>query len=212
MSVDEAAVHEARIEVVDFLVEVFWDVPELAFVERLLSEEVVLPTDPVNDGMDEGFGMLRAWRSENAGREPGAVHDELEAEYTTLFVGPRPPVLPHETYYREDTDFIGQGLAEVEASYAAAGWTPPEAYPEENDFVAVELAFLRHLVDAQSSGREEAFGYERVFLDEHLSRWVPAFVEDLRDEADPGLFVAAGLTLGGLVEFEDELLAQVVSG
>lgn len=209
---DESELHDARIEVVDFLVETFWDVPDRGFVERLLGDGVVLPSDPVNEPMDEGFAMLSRWRDANRGEPIEAVHDAIEREYTELFVGPRPPVLPHETYYREDTEFVGQGLAEVEASYAAAGWTPPEDYPEENDFVAVELAFLRHLIEGQRSGREETFGYERVFIDEHLSRWVDAFVEDLGEEADPGLFLAAGLILAGLVEFEDELLAQVVSG
>lgn len=212
MSVDEDQVHRARIELVDFLIEVFWDVPERPFVERLLGDEVLLPSDPVNAPMDEGFDQLRRWREAHAGDAVDDVRDALEREYTELFVGPRPPVLPHETFYREDTEFIGDGLAEVEASYAAAGWTPPEDYPEENDFIAVELAFLRYLIGAQRDGREETFGYERVFLDEHLTRWVDAFLADLREEADPGLFLAAGLVFAGLVEFEDELVAQVVSG
>ena len=209
---DEADLHAARVELVDFVIEVFWDVPDRAFVERLLGEAVVLPSDPVNAPMDEGFAMLRRWREANRGRPADEVREELKSEYTELFVGPRPPVLPHETYYRDDTDFIGEGLAKVEASYSAAGWSPPEEYPEENDFVAVELAFLRHLVDVQRQGREETFGYERVFLDEHLTEWVDPFLADLREEADPGLFLAAGLVFAGLVEFEDELIAQVVSG
>ena len=209
---NEEDVHAARTEIVDFLIEVFWDVPDRAFVERLLGDEVILPEDSVNEPMDEGFAMLRQWR--DAGREEPVdeVHERLEREYTSLFVGPRPPVLPHETYYRDDTDFIGKGLANVEASYSAAGWKPPEEYPEENDFIAVELAFLRHLIGVQAEGREETFGYERVFLDEHVTQWVDAFLEDLREEADPGLFLAAGLVFAGLVEFEDELVAQVVSG
>ncbi|QLG61396.1 TorD/DmsD family molecular chaperone [Halorarum salinum] len=209
---NEDEIHEARVEVVDFLIEAFWDVPGEGFVERLLGDGIVLPADPVNDPMDEGFEMLRRWRDAHRGEPVEEVHEALEREYTSLFVGPRPPVLPHETYYRDDTDFIGKGLAEVEASYSAAGWSPPEEYPEENDFVAVELAFLRHLVGVQRDEREESFGYERVFLDEHLTQWVDAFVADLREEADPGLFLAAGLILAGLVEFEDELVAQVVAG
>lgn len=204
--------HDARIELVDFLVEVFWDVPSEDFIERLRGDDISLPDEPVNDRMDEGFELLRAWREEVRDQPLEELSDDLESEYTNLFVGPRPPVLPHETYYRDGTEFIGEGLAEVEASYSAAGWAPPEEYPEENDFIAVELAFLRALIDWQAQGREEAFGYERVFLDEHLSTWVDPFVTDLREEAEPGLFLAAGLVFAGLVEFEDELVAQLVSG
>ena len=207
----DAAVYEARLELVDFVIDVFWDVPEEAFVERLLSGDIQLPEDSINDQLDEGFEMLEAWIDENADQSVSAVQDDLEREYTNLLVGPRPPVLPHETNYREDTEFIGEGLAEVEASYGAAGWTPPEdeEYPEEDDFVAVELAFLRWLVTKQREGLEETFGYERVFLDNHLMTWVDDAVADIHEETDEPLFLAAADILAGLVEFEDEIVAQM---
>jgi TorA maturation chaperone TorD len=207
---NDEAVYEARLELVDFLIEVFWDVPSETFVERLLSEEVMLPEDSVTERMDEGFAMLAAWREANRDRSVEEVQEELNTEYTDLFVGPRPPVLPHETYYREDTDFIGEGLADVEASYTGAGWAPPEEYPEENDFIAVELAFLRNLIERQRAGHEETFGFERVFIEEHLTEWVDAFLEDMEETADEGLFLAAALVFVGLVTFEEELVAQMV--
>ncbi|MBX0322209.1 molecular chaperone TorD family protein [Halomicroarcula sp. F13] len=206
---NETAVYEARIELIDFVIEVFWDTPGEAFVERLLGGEVQLPDESVNAPMDEGFEVLEDWLDEQAGRDPVVVQKELEREYTDLLVGPRPPVLPHETHYRDDTEFIGEGLAEVEASYGAAGWSSPEEYPEEDDFVAVEMAFLRYLVDAQRSGREETVGFERVFLDEHLTVWVDDFVEEMREEADGGLFLAAALVCQGLVEFENDIVGQL---
>ncbi|EMA32957.1 TorD/DmsD family molecular chaperone [Haloarcula japonica] len=206
---NDAAVYEARLELVDFVIDVFWDVPEEAFVERLLSGDVQLPQDSINDQLDEGFELLQAWIDENADRSVSVVQDDLEREYTNLLVGPRPPVLPHETNYREDTEFIGEGLAEVDASYAAAGWAPPEDYPEEDDFVAVELAFLRYLIERQREGDEETVGYERVFIEQHLSEWVVDFADEMREEADEGLFLAAALICEGLVRFEDEIIAQI---
>lgn len=207
---DELAVYDARIELIDFLIDVFWDVPDEEFVAALLGDDVALPDAEINESLDDGFAELQEFVRRNEDRSVEAVYDGLEVEYTRVFVGPRPPVLAHETYYREDTEFIGEGLAEVEASYGAAGWNPPEEYGEESDFVAVELAFLRHLVDRQRAGAEEAFGYERVFFDEHLLTWSDAFVEDLLDETDEPLFRAAALIFGGLVEFDDELAAQMV--
>lgn len=206
---NDEELYDARLELVDFVIEAFWDTPSEAFITELLGDEILLPEESVNEPIDEGFELMREWRDANRGRDVDAVQDELQREYTRLLVGPRPPVLPHETYYRDDTEFIGEGLAAVEGSYSAAGWASPEEYPEEDDFIAVELAFLRHLIDRQLTGHEEAFGFERVFLDEHLLAWIDPFVAEMREEADDGLFLAAALVCQGLVEFEDELVAQM---
>lgn len=206
---DEIQIYEARLELVDFVIEVFQDTPSEDFVEKLLGDEVELPDDSINDPMDEGFEMLATWREENATRAVEEVCEDLRKEYTELFVGPRPPILPHETFYRDDTEFIGEGLAEVEASYSAAGWPLPDEYPEENDFIAVEMAFLRNLIERQRNGKEEAVGFERVFLEEHLDHWIDDFVEDMREKADEGLFLAAALVCQGLVQFENTIVAQV---
>jgi TorA maturation chaperone TorD len=208
---DDAAIYTARIELCDFLIEVFWDVPSEEFVESLLSGDVQIPSESVSDPLDEGFSLLGGFIEENSACAVEALQDELVTEYTRVFVGPRPPVLAHETYYRDDTEYIGKGLADVEASYSAAGWTPPEEYGEENDFVAVELAFLRHLISRQQDGAEETFGYERVFVDEHLDHWIDPFVADLREKTDSKLYHAAAALTEGFVAFEDELVAQMVS-
>lgn len=207
---DDEEVYAVRLELVDFLIETFWDTPSETFVTNLLGDDLLVPEEGIDDALDEGFALLAGFAETNRRRDAETVRDELVAEYTRVFVGPRPPVLAHETYYREDTEFIGEGLAAVEASYAAAGWTPPESYGEENDFIATELAFLRHLIERQHRGADEAFGYERVFLDEHLLRWVETMCDDIRGETDARLYLAAAAILEGFVAFEDELVAQMV--
>lgn len=211
MTVDDDAIYAVRLELVDFLIDAFWDLPTEEFLENVLGDGVHLPSKEVNDSLDEGFSRLNSFIEANRGRPISDVKAELDREYSRVFVGPRPPVLAHESYYREEAEFLGEGLAAVEESYAAAGWQPPESYPEENDFVAVELAFLRYLIARQRRGDETAFGYERVFLDEHLSHWVGALVADLQDSTDEPLYRAAAHVLAGTVEFEDELVAQMTA-
>lgn len=208
---DDDAIYAARIELVDFLIEALWNPPTEEFVESLLSGEIRFPTEGIDDDLDAGFERLRAFIDANEGRPVEEVQTELNREYTRIFVGPRPPVTAHESYYREDMDYLGKGKAMVESSYGAAGWKPPESYPEEADYVAVELAFLRRQIERQRTGAEEAFGYERVFLDEHLDAWVDDFVEDVLEKTDNGLYRAGALVFEGLVEFEDDIVAQMVS-
>jgi len=208
---DDEAIYDARLELIDFVIQLFHDVPEAPFVADLLGDDVMVPREEsINDHLDAGFEALARFRADNADADPAALAESLTVAYTETFVGPRPPVLPHETHYREDTEFIGEGLAQVEASYGAAGWAPPEDYGEENDHVAVEFAFLRHLVARQRAGEEETVGFERVFLDEHLSTWIEAFAADVREECDEPLYRAGALIAAGVADFEDELVAQML--
>jgi TorA maturation chaperone TorD len=207
---DTTALYDARIELLDFAIDAFGDVPSAEFLSEVRAG-VTVPDDEVHPSLDAGFDALERFVQENADRPVDDLQEELTTEYTRLFVGPRPVVVAHETHYRDDTEFIGEGLANVEEAYAAAGWKPPEDYPEENDFVAVELGFLRNLVRRQRDGQEEAFGYERVFLDEHLLTWVDDLAADVREETDEDLYLAAAGVAEGLVAFEDELAAQMVS-
>lgn len=209
MSLDQHALYDARLELVNFLIDAFADVPSETFVETIRSEDVLLPDESVSEDLDSGFAALETFIEENRDRDTATVREALESEFTRLFVGPRPPILPHETYYREDTDFRGKGLANVEASYAAAGWSPPDDYPEENDYVAVELAFLRYLIRQQRAGHEETVGYQRVFHEEHLSEWIPALAADIRERSDERFYEAVASILEGYVAFEAEIAMQM---
>lgn len=206
---DDEALFAARLELIDFVVEVFWDTPDEEFLRTLLSGDVRTPDGSVSPALDAGLAELERFVEENRVVDLDDVKRRLDTEYTRVFIGPRPPVLAHETYYRDDTEFIGKGLAEVQASYSAAGWNPPEDYGNEDDHVAVELAFVRNLVMRQRDGTEEAFGFERVFLDEHLGVWVDDFVADVTSETDEPFYLAGAKVLEGLVEFEEELMAQL---
>jgi TorA maturation chaperone TorD len=206
MSTDE--IYAARLELVDFLIEALWDTPSEEFVETLLSGKIRTP-EGVGENLDAGFAKLERFIEVNEHRESEAVQTELKREYTSVFVGPRPPVTAHESFYREEMDFLGKGKAEVEASYRAAGWTPPEHYPEEADYIAVELAFLRYLIERQHTGMAEAFGYERVFLEEHMSHWINDCGVDITEYANTDFYEAVGHVLAGVIEFEYELAGQM---
>ncbi len=136
--------------------------------------------------------MLASWIDENADQSVSAVQDTLKREYTDLLVGPRPPVLPHETNYREDTEFIGEGLAEVDAATVRQAGHRPRTTPKRTTSSPSKWRHA-YLIERQREGDEETVGYERMSL-EHLSEWVVEFADEMRDEADDGLFLAAALT------------------
>lgn len=209
MRMDMEAIYEARLDLVEFLVTATHDAPGEAFIEDILDGDVIGPSGTVNEELGEGFDLLEQFIEANEDRPIEEVVDDLEVEYTRLLVGPRPPVIPHETYLREEMQYLGEGLPKVEASYGAAGWSPPENYPEESDHVAVELAFLRHLIRSQKRGREEALGYQRVFHEEHLTHWLDDCAAAIANEANATFYEAVGHLLAGYNEFEEEIALQV---
>lgn len=206
---DMDAIYAARLDLVEFLVAATHDAPGEAFVADVLEGEVTAPADSVNDDLDRGFALLEEFVEANRERPIEDVVDDLEVEYTRLLVGPRPPVTPHETYVREDMEYLGEGLPKVKASYAAAGWKPPENYPEEADHVAVELAFLRYLIRSQHQGREEALGYQRVFHEEHLTHWLEECALEIAEKTHETFYEAVGHLLAGYDEFEEGIAMQV---
>ncbi|TYL35862.1 molecular chaperone TorD [Natronococcus pandeyae] len=208
MSVDQHALYDARLELVNFLIDAFADVPTDEFVETVL-QDLEFPEDSVSEELDQGFDLLEQFVAANRDRDLEAVQYDLEREFTRLFVGPRPRILAHETYYRDDTDFRGAGRAKVTASYNAAGWSPPAEYPEEDDYIAVELAFLRYLVRRQRNGAEEAFGYQRVFHEEHLSEWIDDLVADVREQSQEPFYEGVATLLEGYLAFEEEIAMQM---
>lgn len=205
MSLDQHALYDARLDLLDFTITALADTPDPEFIEGL-QDEAQLPDESVTDRLDAGFEGIDAFRDQVASRKAASVADDLSGEFTRLFVGPRPPVLAHETYFRDDVDFLGEGLAAVQEAYSAAGWSPPEDYTEEDDYVAVELAFLRHLVRRQRAGAEETVGFERVFLEQHLGTWVGDLADAVHEHAESPFYPAVADVVAGVAEFEAMLV------
>ncbi len=140
---------------------------------------------------------LRPLLGRVAGLE-GGMAGELERAFNRLFeVNPLAP--PYESVHL-DRDGEGRGAlaAEVQVAYARSGLQTNPAVNELPDHVAVELEFLSYLcgceadalegrdLTAAAHGRRE----QRVFMDEHLARWFPAFARAVVERAEGGFYPA----------------------
>lgn len=125
------------------------------------------------------------------GRAPDErIVEALAVQYTGLFLGPGPHVPPYESVYAGPDTGNGRGslcgepavqmrrLAEEEGLKI----TPPLA--SIPDHLAVELEYMQRLASLEAdrwlagdrNGVAAARDKQRAFLDEHLGRWLPAFV------------------------------------
>ncbi len=201
-SPDLDPVTRSRLRLVDFLVQSLADTPSEEFVTGLFADDATLPDAEVNEPLANGFRRLQSFHDANADRDPEAVWGDVAREHARLFLGGDPEVPPRETAHRDDA---GVDAEAVEERYAAGDWTPEGR--EAADHVAVELAYVRHLVVRQADD-PTAYERERAFLDDHLLRWVDDFAEATFETTDSDFYRGAASVLLGFATFEAALAAE----
>ena len=170
-----------------FCSSVLADAPDEAAVEGLTAEP--LPESATPQALDTGLEGLEEWRETVDG--PAEEAEELKRVHTRLFVGPRPRLQVHESWYADD--YLGKPLAAVKRSYRDLGIFPSDQLREEADHVAVSLAALEILA---RDGDDES---RRAFLEAH-GWWLPELAADIREVADHPFYEAIGWVLEGVLE------------
>ncbi|WP_290817460.1 molecular chaperone [Halovivax sp.] len=176
-----------------FCSRVLADPPDEAAVERLASEG--FPREASPQALENGFRLLERWRG--GIDDPAEEADELRRIHTRLFVGPRPKMQVHESWYADD--FLGGPLAAVQRSYRDLGIRPTAELREEADHAAVELAALEILA---GDGDEE---HRRAFLAAH-GWWLPELAEDVQELADDPFYEGVGWLIEGAVDADAAML------
>ena len=99
------------------------------------------------------------------------LYQDLRYEYADIFLNAgQNPALPYESVHATGKPILLQNLIfDVRAAFREAGVHKKESYPDLDDYIAVELEFVRYLLekgDASSAAD---------FLNRHLLNWIPSF-------------------------------------
>ena len=164
-----------------------WRYPDESLVEGL-REPGALETDSVfldSPAVGEALGSLREIRDRFDRRRNSAVLRELVSAHTRLFGhSVRGTCPPYELEYGRG-EIIQQtaDLADLAGFYSAFGLGLLDSALERADHVSVECEFMGVLCAKEAWGRRQE-NYElvemcrdaqRLFLRDHLARWLPAF-------------------------------------
>ncbi|HEU4400827.1 MAG TPA: molecular chaperone TorD family protein [Candidatus Polarisedimenticolia bacterium] len=145
---------------------------------------------------DGGTGLAPKVRALAASPDAG-TSESLAATYRHLFGHTvRGPIPPYETEYGDDTLFQKpQEMSDIAGFLRAFGLVVDPRRSERIDHVSCELEFLAFLSRKEAHALEtgdEAMRAEtrratRLFLKDHLARFVPSFTQRV-ESADPGGF------------------------
>jgi TorA maturation chaperone TorD len=164
--------------------------PEADLLEILSTEvvweELALADDLLGLEADSALVELREWQDTYEGDRERLLLD-LQVEYTYLFITARPhvPAPPYESAYSGRGYLMGEPVSQVLAVYREAGLAMHRDYDALPDHVAAELEFVSYLIQQEVAARESGDATsaeewrtrQQRFLEGHLLRWGPSFLD-----------------------------------
>jgi len=190
MPSDDTATDETLAQLYDLLAGVLADPPDEQLVGTLAEGPLPDPGIAPNDQLEAGLEALADWAESVS--DPATEAERLSAEFTRLFVGPRPVLQVHESWYAGD--YLGEPLAAVTETMNELGIAPAPDLKEEADHVAVELAALRELT-TESEDRT------RTFLADH-GDWFDDLAADIQEHTEEPFYEAIADITAGLIAFD----------
>lgn len=146
------------------------------------------------------------------GSAPPVVEDweEVEFGFNKLFVGPMAPLAPPyaSVYLEQEPMLMASSTMSVRSVYTLLGLVAPAKNSLPDDHVSLELdACLVMRAALQDAPSDQFQPLWRYFINDHMGRWVPSFVNKIRHAPDvhPVFGFVAG-HLAHLIEQEIEAL------
>lgn len=175
----------SRSHIYGLLATVFREEPSAALVEELRSPRMKEVFGETGIELGQGFHGASAM----------LVSELLAEEFTRLFLGPGRHISAHESIFAEvDGDsgsLWGATTVDVKKFIEATGLAYDPEYTGIPDHVSVEFEFMQRLCSWEADqwrqkhrGRAEyCADVQRRFLDQHLLRWLPQFMDAVIAEA-----------------------------
>jgi TorA maturation chaperone TorD len=186
------------------------DQKERAWLQSLIKKQVFseAPFAAKQPDVAEGLRMLQTWS--DGGLNEGAFED-LQGDYTRLFIGPGKVVAPpwESVYFNKERLIFQEQTIEVRDWYRRFGLEAEHLHHEPDDHIGLELAFLVHLAQlgmteleaGHQANLEEILQAQKDFLCKHLLQWGPIFCDQVCNQAHTHFYRGlALLTRGGISE------------
>ena len=151
--------------------------------------------------------------------DPGFLN-RVKSEYMHLFIGPEKLVAPpwESVYQGEDAMLFQEVTLEVRKVYRAFGMQAAAYQRVPDDSLALELAFMSTLagraLDAFRAGDDAGvrtnLNGSAEFLEKHLLRWIPKFLERMTKSPTDWLYPQLSLMLDSFLKKDAEATEEIL--
>lgn len=145
----------------------------------------------------------------------------LEVDYAGLFLGPFIAAAPPygSVYLEDNRRLMGESTIDARHHYLSRGLDLSSDFNEPPDHICAELEFMHVLIMqgveailvGDNSQLAEIVGHQRVFLENHLAAWLPAFTEKVAAHANTGYYRNLAATARRFIAEEMEILTDLTT-
>ena len=141
--------------------------------------------------------------------------NDLVLEYTRLFIGPGKHIAPYESVYRDNGDALwSETTVEVKDFIESSGLEYTNNWSGLPDHIGVELEFMQSLTCHEKEAWERddketairCLEFEKRFIDEHLSQWVPIFCAKVKEETRVAFYREMAELTRQFIDFDSKLI------
>ena len=141
--------------------------------------------------------------------------NNLVLEYTRLFIGPGKHISPYESVYRDNEDALwSETTVEVKDFIESLGLEYSYNWSGLPDHIGVELEFMQRLTchEKEAWTQEDkkqaihCLEFEKRFVDEHLSQWVPTFCDKVKEETRVAFYGEIADLTRQFIDFDSKLI------
>ncbi len=150
--------------------------------------------------------------------------EDLAVEYARLFIGPAKHISPHESIHHDTGDgdwgqFWGRSTVEIKKFVETAGLEFRPEFTGMPDHISVEFEFMQQAAKREAQAREEkdseglqyCLKMEKMFIEEHLLKWIPIFCDKVISEAELSFYREIAKVTKEFMGFEKEEIKKYIS-
>jgi TorA maturation chaperone TorD len=196
--------------------------PDCNWLQSLFEDDIFSDSPLGRDQADvtHGLQLIQTWYSLCPGEITPSICQDLNADYTRLFIGAGKVLAPpwESVYFSKERLVFQEQTLQVRNWYRRFGLQAENYQKEPDDHLALELAFVTHLAQcALKALREydeptfqEMMEAQCRFLSEHLLKWAPLCCSLVIENAKTDFYRGIGfLTKGALLEMASILNLEI---